>query len=184
MFDFKLTNHKMLESYWAQLMMYNLMLSGDKTTTAYICSPLRADTQHGVEMNMSAVKAYMCYAFVNMGINAQAPHAFLPYFLDDRDPTERQLALDVGLTMLKKCSLLLVCGNRISSGMMGEIAEAARLGKEIRFFSKDISEEVEAIVTGIANSNARVEYDGSHTYLSLPAEAIIPSDQKGASDVM
>ena len=68
--------------------------------------------------------------------------------------------------------------------MMGEIAEAARLGKEIRFFSKDISEDVEAIVTGVANSNARVEYDGSHTYLSLPAEAIIPSDQKGVGDVM
>lgn len=184
MFDFKLTNHKMLESYWAQLMMYNLMLTGENTTTAYVCSPLRADTRHDVEMNMSAVRAYMCYAFVKIGINAQAPHAFLPYFLDDRDPTERQLALDVGLAMLKKCKLLLVCGNRISMGMRGEIEEAARLGKEIRVFSEDIVDEVESIVNGIENQKSKVEYDSTHSYLALPAEEIIPSDRKGANDVM
>ena len=184
MFDFKLTNHKMLESYWAQLMMYNLMLTGDKTPTAYVCSPLRADTQHGVEMNMSAVRAYMCYAFVKLGINAQAPHAFLPYFLDDNNPTERQLALDVGLAMLRKCSILLVCGNRISMGMRGEIREAAKLGKEIRVYSRDILDEVIAIVKESGLTHGSVTIDEEHSYLSLSAEAIIPTDMKGADDVM
>ena len=184
MFDFKLTNHKMLESYWAQLMMYNLMLTGEQTPTAYVCSPLRAEEWHDVEMNMSAVRAYMCYVFVNLGINAQAPHAFLPYFLDDKDPTERKLALEVGLAMLKKCMTLLVCGNRISMGMRGEIEEAARLGKEIRVFNKDILNDVIAIVNGIGNDKSRVEYDNDHSYLSLPANAIIPSDRKGVEDVV
>jgi hypothetical protein len=68
--------------------------------------------------------------------------------------------------------------------MRGEIEEAARLGKEIRVFNKDILNDAIAIVNGIGNDKSRIEYDSDHSYLSLPANAIIPADRKGVEDVV
>ena len=46
-----------------------------------------------------------------------------PQFLEEDDPEERQLGIDMGLVLLSKCHELWVFGNRISSGMSVEIAE-------------------------------------------------------------
>lgn len=59
-----------------------------------------------------------------MGMNASAPHAYLPMILCDNIPSDRALALQFGLELLKGSDILLICGNRISSGMRGEIAHA------------------------------------------------------------
>ena len=113
---------------------------------AYICSPLRAATSAEVQRNMRTARAYMVYAFEAMHFSAVAPHAYLPVILDDDKPSERALALQIGLQMLFFCNIVLVCGNRLSEGMKGEIKYAARLNKQIYTFNTEIYSEVQKIV--------------------------------------
>lgn len=56
-----------------------------------------------------------------MCMNASAPHAYIPMILCDNIPSDRALALQFGLELLKDSDILLICGNRISSGMRGEL---------------------------------------------------------------
>lgn len=94
----------------------------------YVCSPLRADDWPGVLRNALKAQNYMEQASTKYHCRAVAPHAYLPYMLDDNDPAERALALDFGKKLLTLCDALIVCGDRISPGMQGEIQEAHELG--------------------------------------------------------
>ena len=114
---------------------------------AYICSPLRAATSAEVQRNMRTARAYMVYAFEAMHFSAVAPHAYLPVILDDDKPSEMALALQIGLQMLFFCNIILVCGDRISEGMKGEIRYAARLNKQIYTFNTEMYSEVQQIVS-------------------------------------
>ena len=44
---------------------------------------------------------------------------------------ERKLALSIGKQLLDFCDVLIICGERISSGMEGEIRHAYDTGKEV-----------------------------------------------------
>jgi len=52
--------------------------------------------------------------------------------LDDSDPAERQLGIDMGNQMLELCQELWLCGDRISTGMAGEWKIAGELGIPVR----------------------------------------------------
>ena len=99
----------------------------------YVCSPLSAPTRAGILANAAKAVTYMTYAEKEFGDRAVAPHAYLPYLLDDKVPEERALALDFGQKLLAMCSRLVVYGSRISSGMRGEITAAERLGIPIYY---------------------------------------------------
>jgi hypothetical protein len=94
----------------------------------YICSPLLAPTRKGIEENMAKALEYMEIVSATLNCKAVAPHAFLPLFLDDRDPVERKLGLEFGLRYLATCDALIVCGDRITEGMSDEIVKAIDLG--------------------------------------------------------
>lgn len=94
----------------------------------YICSPLLSPTRKGIEENMVKAREYMEIVSTMLNCKAVAPHAFLPRFLDDRDPVERKLGLEFGLRFLSTCDALIVCGDRITKGMSDEIAKAIELG--------------------------------------------------------
>lgn len=87
----------------------------------YIASPLRGN----VEQNIENAMCYCAKAIAD-GYIPLAPHAMYQGLFDDEIPEERQAALDIGKSMLEKCSRMWVCGDRISEGMQGEI----RLAKE------------------------------------------------------
>lgn len=106
---------------WEQELVYQFLPYDRCKKRAYICSPLSADTNEGIAQNMQATRAYMFYAMKKMSMNASAPHAYLPMILCDNIPSDRALALQFGLELLKGSDILLICGNRISSGMRGEI---------------------------------------------------------------
>ena len=55
-----------------------------------------------------------------------APHLMLPAYIDEA--TERDPALQHGLTLLRGADELWVCADPVSEGMAGEIAETRRLG--------------------------------------------------------
>ena len=113
---------------------------------AYVCSPLRDNSVDAVQRNMLSAKAYMVYAYEAMNFTVAAPHAYLPVILDDDRPDERNLALQFGLQLLALSDIILVCGNRVSEGMRGEIRYAARLKKPIYTFNNELYLKVKEIV--------------------------------------
>ncbi len=137
---------------------------------AYVCSPLSADTDEGIVRNMQAARAYMFYAMKKMGMNARAPHAYLPMILCDNIPSDRALALRFGLELLKGSDVLLVCGNRISSGMRGEIAHAASLKMPVVAFDEGVYLEAQKELTkrGCDKRNIRFDREESPMGLSSP----------------
>ena len=109
-----------------------------KRKRAYVCSPLSAPTYEGIKKNMMNVRGFMAEISVRFGCKCYAPHSFLPDFIDDNDPFERKMALEMGLVMLDNCELLFVVGDTISNGMKGEIARAKDNGIPIIYVSRNI----------------------------------------------
>ena len=99
-----------------------------KEDLVYICSPLSAPTKAMMKRNMSKAGIYAKQVALYWGCRAIAPHSFLPDYLDDTIPQEREIALEFGLSILKICKALVICGDVISSGMQGEIRRAKELG--------------------------------------------------------
>lgn len=94
----------------------------------YICSPLSAPTKAGIQENMRKAAQYARIVSGYFHCRAIAPHGFLPEYLDDMVPEEREIGLAFGLSILKISKAIIICGNRISCGMAGEIQKAKELG--------------------------------------------------------
>lgn len=92
----------------------------------YICSPFRGDTA----TNTEAAQRY-CRDVYEKNCIPVAPHLYLPQFLNDDEPQERDLALRIGLRLIDYCSEVWVHGDIISDGMRGEIDYATTTGKKV-----------------------------------------------------
>jgi len=123
---------------------------------AYICSPLGAADHAGIHQNMLAARKYCEVAERNMLVVGKAPHAWLPAFLDDHNPVERQIGLDVGVGMLRSADCCLVCGDRISAGMRNEIELAGQM--DITIYTFD--DKTKTAITDIIGENKK------HTHIS------------------
>ena len=104
-----------------------------KMKLVYICSPYRGN----VWENTRATQQYCRDAYEKNCIPV-APHLYLPQFLEDADPKERDLALRIGLRLIDYCSEVWVHGDRISDGMRGEIDYASSTGKKIIYFKIEV----------------------------------------------
>lgn len=93
----------------------------------YVASPYAGDIQKNMEFAKRA-----CRHVMNEGHAFFAPHLLYPSLLDDSQPRERQLGIDMGLAMLERCDELWCYGDHISHGMMQEISEADSLGIPVR----------------------------------------------------
>ena len=100
----------------------------EKKDLVYICSPLSAPTWEEVQENMKKAAHYASLVSKAANCRAIAPHSFLPEYLDDRISEEREVALAFGLSVLRIAKSMVVCGDRISSGMNGEIEKAKEWG--------------------------------------------------------
>lgn len=103
----------------------------------YIASPLSGD----VERNLDFARQACRYA-ISQGATPFAPHLLYTQMLDDGDPAERQLGIDMGNQMLELCEELWLCGDRISAGMEGERKLAESLGIPVRQIS---AEEIQSM---------------------------------------
>ena len=101
----------------------------------YICSPFAGDIGANVEKALQ-----YCRFALNKGNFPIAPHCYLPRFMDDNNPAERELGLSFGLRLLYECRELWVFGTRISEGMKREILAAKWRGIRIRQFSENMEE--------------------------------------------
>ena len=105
----------------------------NKQKLIYVCSPLSAPTRAEMLANAAKAAAYMVRAENEFGGRSVAPHAYLPYLLDDSVPEQRALALEFDQKLLGMCSLLVVFGAHVSPGMRNEIALAQVLGIPIEY---------------------------------------------------
>ena len=101
----------------------------------YVCSPF-SDDQTG---NTERARRYCRFA-VDAGYAPYAPHLFFPQFMDDENPSEREVAMFMAIIMLTKCAELWVFGDRITKGMAQEIRKAKARSMTIRYFTTDCEE--------------------------------------------
>lgn len=101
----------------------------------FICSPFAGD----IETNTGRARRYGRYAVAEKVVPI-IPHLMYPQFLEEGDPEERQLGIDMGLVLLSRCHELWVFGDRISTGMSIEIARAKRWNIPIRYFTTQCKE--------------------------------------------
>lgn len=98
-----------------------------KGDLVYICSPLSAPELSQMRENMHNARFYAKIVSHEFGCRAIAPHGFIPDYLDDNIPREREIGLQFGLSVLEISRAMVVCGSKISSGMLGEIKRAKEL---------------------------------------------------------
>ena len=153
--------------YWEQELMYQFFADDKCKKKAYVCSPFSADDKDGMLQNMRTARAYMFYAMKNLNMSARAPHAYLPMLICDKLPGERALGLEFGVNLLTRCDVLLVCGNRISSGMRDEIGNAAILRMPIIVFDDMLYLEVQKLVTQRNGEKKLVKLESNHIPMSL-----------------
>lgn len=93
-----------------------------KRPFAYICSPFKGDEARNTEK----AREY-CRKAYEAGFTPICPHLLFPQFLDESIPEERKAGMEMANALLRRCHVLLVCGNTVSEGMMCEILYAHRL---------------------------------------------------------
>ena len=98
----------------------------------YVCSPYRGDTKADVQRNVRRARAY-CRLVCQRGGIPFAPHLLFTQFLNDCNPRQRRLGMEMGIQMLDLCDELWVFGAP-SEGMASEILHAMKLEKPIRWF--------------------------------------------------
>lgn len=99
----------------------------------FVCSALRAPDPRTVREHLDTARA-LCREAALAGDAPFAPHLLYPQFLDDRHPRERDLGIACGLAWLAAADRVHVFGTP-TEGMARELAEARRLGTEVRFVS-------------------------------------------------
>ena len=134
----------------------------------YICSPLRSNTDNGMLNNMSAASGYAGYALNKLHYQATAIHSYLPFVLDDRIPEQREQALKIGLQLLNASEILMVCGDRITDGMRGEIEYAARENKQIIVFNEKVFPAVLDIVAKSGADRFKISLERNHPEMANP----------------
>lgn len=133
----------------------------------YICSPCRSDTTDGVIRNIKAARVYMFYAYIHFSCIPKAPHAYLPIVLNDNDENERIMALLFGRQILRYCNKMIICGDRLSEGMYGEIKTAFKYNIPIQVFNQDVHTE---LCLRLVNDNINPDYvkhDNKHLHFAL-----------------
>ena len=88
----------------------------------YIASPYSGDLERNAEFAREA-----CRYCIEQGYTPIAPHLYIPQILDDCEPEQRELGLELGKKLLTVCGELWLCGDRISDGMYAEMLEAMSL---------------------------------------------------------
>lgn len=112
----------------------------------YICSPCRPRYtgdlgEKELQINLRNAEAYSYAAVVSHAVPI-APHLLFTRFLDEFNPSHRNIAIEMGGEVLKRCDELWVFGDRITEGMQAEIDAAERLKMPIIKISQEQADEI------------------------------------------
>ncbi len=97
-----------------------------KRTFVYICSPYRGNTS----ANVRKAREY-CRKAYEAGYLPIAPHLLFPQFLVEAVPEERENGMEMAKALLRRCRLIMVCGDTVTDGMMEEIMLANKLNMPV-----------------------------------------------------
>lgn len=163
-----------LPENWEAQLEYQLLLDQKDRyrKRAYICSPCSDSSKKTLYRNIRTARFYMHYTMKELCFTSRAPHAYLPVLLSDMIPAERASALRIGLNVLEANDFVFVCGNRITSGMRGEIEHAAKLGIPIWVFHPNLYVDVRKIVTRMGADKRLVKHEPQHSNLSMSADEL------------
>ena len=93
----------------------------------FLCSRYAGDT-----VRNEAVAERLCRRVIEAGHAPFAPHLLCPRFLEDRDPSAREIGIACGLAFMEVCDEVWVyTADGVSSGMRRELDHASRLGKPV-----------------------------------------------------
>ena len=101
----------------------------------YICSPYAGD----IERNVQNARRYCTFALRQKALPI-APHLLFPQFMGAETAETRELALHMGLILLRHCKEVWYFGDRISEGMRLELNKARLRGIPVRHFTDDCKE--------------------------------------------
>ena len=93
----------------------------------YVASPYKGDIEKNIEYAKEA-----CRYVLNQGNAFFCPHLLYPQILDDNNPEERRLGINIGKEFLTKCDELWAFGVHISHGMFEEIEFARKIGIPVK----------------------------------------------------
>ena len=112
------------------------MFNMNRKRYIYVCAPYRGDPIQLIENIKKTRKR--CRDIIAEGHIPVAPQLYCPQFLDEQNPDEREIGLNIGLQALKYCDEIRVYGDTITEGMKGEI-ELARtfIGCKIVYVKED-----------------------------------------------
>ena len=107
-----------------------------KQKVVYVASRVRGNLQ----LNLADAKKYCRYC-VLQGAVPIVPHLMYVGALNDEDPTERKLGMDLGITILQAGFIdelwAFTDSEGPSEGMKKEIEIAGRLNIQVHYFRKD-----------------------------------------------
>ena len=115
----------------------------------YVASPYAGDIKKNTKFAINA-----CRFVVKQGLAFFCPHLLYPNILNEHDPMQRQLGMEMGIAMMKNCDELWCFGEQISYGMMAEIEEAQNLSLPIR---RVMQQEQGFLVGEVKNTAPRME---------------------------
>lgn len=127
--------------------------SNPRMPAVYVAGPYRNRSRAGVELNIQCARRVGLLAALK-GWTPIIPHANTGH-LDDACDLPEQYWLDATLELMRRCDAVVLCpGWQHSSGTLGEVAEAQRLGITVFYTDSELppAEVWHAIA---ANNNAR-----------------------------
>ena len=128
---------------------------------------------------MYAARFYMYYVQHYFGYLARAPHAYLPLLVDDDNLLERSLALSFGLDLLECSDKVLICGERLSPGMVAEINYALDHRKPIEVFHPVLYERIKEIAGKRNAGDMPLNWNHAHPKLGCLWSRILDESREG-----
>lgn len=105
----------------------------------YIASPYAGDIEQNVAFAQRA-----CRLAISQGYTPLASHLIYPQMLDDNDPLERRIGMELGLRLIDSCEEIWLCGDVMSAGMAAEKEYAESVGLAVRTYSmEDILKDID-----------------------------------------
>lgn len=102
-------------------------MSRRESRRVFICSRYIGDIEHNIEVALA-----LCRMAVKAGHAPFAPHLLYTRFLNEDDPSQREVGISLGLRFVEVCDEIWVyIAEGVSDGMRREIELARRLGKPI-----------------------------------------------------
>ncbi|MCD6381885.1 MAG: DUF4406 domain-containing protein [Candidatus Aenigmarchaeota archaeon] len=106
----------------------------------YVSSPFQ-----GNEENLERARRY-CRLVVSKGYLPLTPHVYFSQFMDDKNPEDRKLAMEMNKKLVEFADEMWVFGNKITEGMKEEIEYFTKVkGKDKINWVSD--EDIERMLT-------------------------------------